>query len=473
MNDVTIERRVDALAAREGDVDVHAPWTSKLAANGTVHAATSRMVRASIAIVLLGCGTEAATPSHADAATDSTTGADAACAIDTGSAPVEVGPDAANDVAPVCEPARPLEDVGGELPCGPSGSCPSKTLTCVGGQCVSYGTIGARCMFCVDGTTRWCAPGLSCENNLCGFTLPSGAACANDPIARCPSGETCLLRDGYLRCGRIASLTVGSACQPESYSERCVEGASCVDDGSRRTCRRLGALGGVCRDHGMPCDEGECHWLTPWSSTCAALVRDGASCDPYGRTSLCRGGSTCAPSATDFVCLPNGSAPGGPCLSEPLSCLSPLTCVSGHCMRDVAGACEPRVPSDRCPSGRVCAASDPDRGRCVAPVPRTLDGHLVSPPVAVALSASASTCVAFDVPCGASLYAEVNDGMGTRFAWSLSLSDASGRQLVPFSYANNLLTAPLQEGRYTLCAPVGMLDRTQYLNVALQTGGKS
>jgi hypothetical protein len=465
---------------------------------------------------------------------DSGVGADVPVPVDACPAPRDAAwtREASIDaVAPSCRrPSWVDVDGGSPHPCDfpEQGLCLPKTFVCVEGTCVPPGSQGTPCVPCETGEpggSGWCQPGLACARDLCRTPLPSRADCSltTDPRApACSAGEECVPMigatgrctpygeaaglpcaaggtcTGELTCDASSLLCVhlahpGEPCLPD-YRWKCAGDATCIadhaDDPVVGTCRVRGTLGAECAPSGLRCAEGEC-FLVDGSSICAFQVPDGAACDPMKRTRICRGGSTCVPSEAGFACRPHGAAAGTPCLEAPALCAAPLTCVpespmsKARCVRDVSGTCSPRTGSDRCPAPSVCAATTWTTGRCTVPTaegddaPSTPRGApVLALPAVVAARGGAEDledCFAFDVPCGASVYAEANDGMGGDMGIPLLLLDPSGYSIAsndvwgaakaidgasPWSAAH-----ALPDGRYTVCA---MPPRTSYfLDISL------
>jgi len=366
------------------------------------------------------------------------------------------------EVAPP-RPGDPCNPVGGG-PCPPEHTCvgASPRLSQVG-RCVADGTaVNTECRgggAPDGGVDERCDPGLRCAP----FNFSNGIC-----LVRHEFGEAC---DGY-----------GDACPRYPYFN-CVRTdpsdptiGRCVMDGS--------AAGAACMGSARTCAEGLTCGGELASDSCAATVGVGEVCDPYHRTTVCREGASCAPAGGDrFRCRADGASPGTACRAEAPRCDAGLTCTTatgaGRCAATLAAddaACDPRFGSTRCPDGRVCLATATRAGRCVAPT-RESDGDnnhfsLAEPvtlPAAVRGSlptAGDVDCFAFDLPRGATLRAETNDGLGTcppDGDTVLTIHDARGLaidgsddgpgtlcSIVDGAWARSALRG-LPAGRYTAC----------------------
>ena len=433
--------------------------------------------------------------------------------------------DASGDIAwPTCA-WWAKEDSGPPQKCGLSGECLSKWLMCVDGNCVLEGTLGARCLSC--DRTEWCQPGLACAGGVCVVALASGATCPASGVGGvCPTGEACVVihgdvgrctrygaapgfpcdasgkcggdltcttrspEDTYRHCFRL--LPPGSRC-PLDGATLCTGDATCVSDSgpdpSIGTCRLRGTLGGECRNTGFRCVEGECFFGYPW--VCAIEALDGQACDGVGRTIACRGGSTCVPDGTGFTCRRAGEGAGTRCLDGPAPCAAPLTCVAhtsaaSTCEREVTGDCDPRHASNHCAAPFVCAATGWSSGRCALATredPDAPDNRSGAPLLALPAVVEGTVggldyidCFSVEIPCGASLYAEINDGAGAPIAVTLTLSDALDRTVAPSPlkpFSSSVIDGTrvgadaygLAPGRYALC--VSGSAPKYFLNVSL------
>ncbi len=380
-----------------------------------------------------------------------------------------------------------LDEVPAPTPGGPclpeaGGPCPAGH-TCVSdaarpsefsqvGRCVANGTeVTTECRP-ADATPR-CDDGLTCAP----FTFVNGQC-----LRRHAPGEAC---DGH---GDVCSRYPFFNCVPDDPADPTA--SHCLLDGS--------AAGAICPD-GM-CPEGLTCVGSGVVSTCRTVAADGAPCDPWGRRVGCAPTSFCVPDRGGFVCRPDGTAAGARCRDDAPRCDPSLTCTTatgrGYCGATLgadATSCDPRTGATRCPDGRVCLATGATTGRCVVPT-REGDGDNNHPSLAEPVTLPAAIrgalptggdvdCFAFDLPAGAVLRAETNDGLGTcppDADTVLTIHDAAGRAIdgsddaygwtcsvVDGAWARSPLRG-LAAGRYTACvwsfrgeAPVG----EYYLNV--------
>ena len=219
---------------------------------------------------------------------------------------------------------------------GAEQECDANLNNCEGGYtCVQVGDMGgARCLkVCRAGTNPDCATEQDPMGNpySCLFTFqgnPSWGLCLPTPTEcvpyndTCPTGEYCsvISMTGQKGCIPEGTKNIGDACNPGE----CKKGGICVN--------------GACE---IPCDPTNAMSCTDPNQTCSGELgfSDGtrlgfgicgsSSCNPATSATDCMMGENCELTATNFECVPEGTATAGqPCSRGMTYCAQGNICIN-------------------------------------------------------------------------------------------------------------------------------------------------
>jgi hypothetical protein len=207
------------------------------------------------------------------------------------------------------------------------------------GSCAPAGKAGAACS-----TYNRCAPGLTCESDLCVATAKLGEPCGTE--TECQGYGFCAGRDASAQgdtgtCVARSELATSGQDEPcEAFSEPlCKAGFVCTTklDGEVvvGSCQKPVASGAACTySTPDPCPRGEYCGITsavgvkPATGACLPQPKVGEKCLFEGsRLATCESGSKCDVDST--LCVASSHL-GGPCTNDS-GCYSD-TCVDGKCV---------------------------------------------------------------------------------------------------------------------------------------------
>lgn len=291
---------------------------------------------------------------------------------------------------PACEAGQTCTQAGCAWP-----QCQRAGARCEVGQaaqgafyCVASRSDGrGRCFAACgqEGSAQGCDAGQRCERHTSGGLVCEEAECASD--AQCAGGTCVAYEGGYARCEAAGQAAIGQACDVRQPSQRCVQGALCVDGAGSAasgagTCRKKCDLWGVIAGCQSP---QVCVPATARQGVCASAARDGFGdmvsepCMTPG--SWCADGTICVDGRAQDVCarlcrpergaqdcrthvsdvsqcnsyyFPGDRETGGcdlDCSMSPSVCGAQATCQGGVCRRRCAAA---TVAEDCCGGVRPC-----------------------------------------------------------------------------------------------------------------------
>ena len=291
----------------------------------------------------------------ADAAADTSGGADGAGVEDAAPdvvAPVDVAPDV---VAPWC----------GDGTCDPDETCSACTVDC--GACpdpcgngVCDKGLGEGCATCVKDCGVCpdpCGDGVcdGAKGETCQTCMKDCGGCPNpcgDGACNEPKGETCLTCEDD--CGACPNPCGDGACtgaDGETCSTCPADCGACpkCGDGTCNPAETCGSCPGDCGVCPPVCGDGDCNG----TETCGSCAGDCGQCVPKCGDAACNGDETCSTCAADCGACPPKCGDG--------TCNGEESCAS--CVGD-CGACAPTCGDGACAPAEACQSCPQDCGAC-------------------------------------------------------------------------------------------------------------